>query len=123
MKGKVIRKPDFIIIGIAVIAALALLYFQRTGEGHRIARVTVDSKLIEEIDLDTQTEKTVIKPDSDFDVVIVAENGEIYFESSACRDKICVKTGHLSKKGDTAVCLPAKTVVSISGGELDALTY
>ncbi len=123
MKGKIIRKTDFLIVGVAVIAALCLLYFQRAGDGHRIARVTVNSELVEEIDLDTQIEKTVIRPETDYDVVIIAENGEIYFESSSCRDKICVKTGRLSKKGDTAVCLPAKTVVSISGGEVDALTY
>ena len=54
---------------------------------------------------------------------IVVEKGKIYFKSSECTDKLCVSCGKLEKKGDTAVCLPSKTVVTVIGSDLDAVTY
>ncbi len=48
-------------------------------------------------------------------VVIAAENGEAWFESSGCPDQICVRSGRLSKTGETAACLPAGVVLRIEG--------
>ncbi len=123
MKNKIIRRGDIILALAALAAALILLIFQRTSSGGRVAVVTVNSEVIARINLDELSERTVIKTDTEPSAVIVAENGEIYFESSGCKDKICVKTGRLTHKGDTAVCLPARAVVSISGSDVDAITY
>jgi hypothetical protein len=34
-----------------------------------------------------------------------------------CPDKLCEKTGKISKNGETIVCLPHRVVVEIQGGE------
>ena len=123
MKNKPLKKADiFIILGVAA-AAVLFIFLRSARQERRIAVITVDSAVTHRIDLDEVKEKITIKPDTDPEVVIAAENGEIYFESSGCRDKICVKSGRLTKAGDIAVCLPAKTVVSISGSGPDAVTY
>ena len=56
---------------------------------------------------------------------IAAENGEIWVESSPCKDKICMRTGKLCRAGESAVCVPLKTVVSIKGTteNIDVITY
>lgn len=46
---------------------------------------------------------------------VVIDNGEVYMENADCPDKICVKTGHISKAGETIVCLPHKVVIEIKG--------
>ncbi len=123
MKSTLFRKYDFLIIA-AVLALSALVIFTRAHDsGGRVAVVSVNSEVICEIDLDSAKGREVITPETEPEVTIVAENGEIFFENSQCRDKICVKSGRLSKAGDIAVCLPAKTVVSITGSGPDAVTY
>ena len=50
---------------------------------------------------------------------------EIWVESSPCKDKICMRTGKLCRAGESAVCVPLKTVVSIKGTteNIDVITY
>ena len=88
-----------------------------------VAVITVDGVTVETVNLASVREKITIKPDAEINVEIVAENGEIRFESAECKDKLCVNTGSLKKGGDTAVCLPAKTVITVEGSDVDAVVY
>ena len=59
--------------------------------------------------------------------VIQVERGRIRYLSAECPDGLCVKSGWLSQPGDTAACLPARTVIAIEGirpaGGVDVQTY
>lgn len=45
-------------------------------------------------------------------------------ENSACPDKLCVNCGKLTRAGETAICLPARVTLRLSGGNgIDAATY
>lgn len=45
------------------------------------------------------------------------------FVSSPCPDQVCVRTGLCSRAGDTAVCLPQRVSIRITGdGCADAMT-
>ena len=45
------------------------------------------------------------------------------FVSSPCPDQVCVKAGLLTRAGETAVCLPQRVSVRITGGAgTDAVT-
>lgn len=44
--------------------------------------------------------------------------------ASGCPDQVCVRTGKITRTGETAVCLPAGVSVRLTGGEgADAATY
>ena len=52
----------------------------------------------------------------DGETVLVADlsrDGAIAFVDATCPDKICEKAGALSRVGETAACLPRKTVVTV----------
>ena len=85
--------------------------------------ISVDGETVKTVDLANIKEKFTFIPATDPRVVITAENGEIRFESAECEDKLCVACGNLSKHGDTAVCLPSKTVITITGSDVDAVVY
>ena len=119
---KLLNKLDIFIIVLVILVFSSILFIQKSEDGVRIAEISVNGEVIERINLD-DGEKKVIIPDTSPGMVIVSQGGEIYFESADCRDKICVKSGRLRRRGDTAVCLPAKTVITVSGGEFDAVTY
>ena len=43
---------------------------------------------------------------------------------SGCRDQVCVRTGLITRAGESALCLPAKVSVRLTGGSGgDAQTY
>ncbi len=48
-------------------------------------------------------------------VVISIENGAAFVKTADCPDHVCVKTGRLSRGGQTAVCLPAGVMLTVEG--------
>lgn len=123
MKTKLFRKGDIAVILIILIVAAAFYFFRLSDSDKLEAVITVNGETVETIDLSAEKEKRLIRLNTDPEVIIAAENGAVYFEESGCSDKLCVLCGKLTKKGDTAVCLPAKTVVTVKGADVDAMTY
>ena len=123
MKNKLFRKTDLIIILAVALAALAFILWQRSGETPLTAEISVNGETVMSVDLSKVSDRVEIRPEGADDVLIVAENGKIRFAYSPCPDKLCVRQGELYRKGDTAVCLPEKTVITVRGAQLDAVTY
>lgn len=48
---------------------------------------------------------------------VVIENGEVLMEEADCPDKLCISQGKISRTGQTIICLPNKTMVTIKGGK------
>lgn len=124
MTKKFIGKADFIIIAIIIIISVAFILFSKLSGGNKVvAEVSQNGEIVKTIDLSAVSEPYEITLDKA--VILVEENG-ISFESAECPDKLCVKCGVLSKKGDIAVCIPTKTVIRIVGSdksEIDAISY
>ncbi len=122
MNIKLIKKGDILLVAaIAVIAGIFFLWQSLNNES-LTAVVTVDGEVVQTVNLSAKEEKIII-PDTQPKVKIVAENGKIRFDYAECEDKLCVSCGNLEKKGDTAVCLPSKTVITVAGSDVDAVTY
>ena len=122
MNIKLIKKGDILIVAAVVIIAGLFMLWQSINKNNLTAVITVDGEIIQTVNLSAK-EEAVIIPDTEPEVKIVAENGYIFFESAECEDKLCVSCGKLEKKGDTAVCLPSKTVTTVAGSDVDAVTY
>lgn len=123
MKTKLFRKGDIAVILVILVTAAAFRLYQTKQSDKLEAVITVDGKTVETIDLSAVDGKRTIELDTAPKVVIAVEKGAIYFEEAECDDKLCINCGKLSRKGDTAVCLPAKTVVTVSGSDVDVMTY
>ncbi len=107
---KLFTKIDLIIIAVVLTLGVALLLFRPSNNG-KTAKIYVDGKEYKTISLENN-EYLETKVNN---VVIIAEKGEIYIKSSTCPDKICVGAAHLSKKGQSAVCVPNRVSVEILG--------
>ena len=123
MNLKFIKKGDIIIVAVILLAAAGFAFWSNSKTESVQAVITVDGETVKTVDLANIKEKFTFIPATDPRVVITAENGEIRFESAECEDKLCVACGNLSKHGDTAVCLPSKTVITITGSDVDAVVY
>ena len=78
--------------------------------------VKVDGNIVYMLSLDKNASVTVEGYQGGSNTVVI-ENGTVYMKDADCPDKLCEKTGKISKNGETIVCLPHRVVVEIQGGE------
>ena len=86
------------------------------------AQITYDGQPVRIVSLNQDGEFAL---EQDPTVRFQVRGGAISFVDATCPDKICQRTGFLSRVGETAACLPRKTVVTViaapKGEELDAV--
>ena len=122
---KWISKTDGIVLGILVLFAAGFLLWRAVAAqpGMR-AVVTVDGEAVLQIDLQSAEDAQSYTLQNG--VQLVAENHTVRFAESDCPDGICVETGALRKVGESAACVPNRTVVTVVGGEprdVDVIAY
>lgn len=117
MKNKMPLKAGDFVICAAIIAFacgiwihLALMQTDQTyGE------IWIDGEQYRQIKLNDQTDETIELDGKKGKVVIRAEGKSIWFEDADCPDHTCIKTGKISKVGQSAVCLPNRVMLKITG--------
>lgn len=90
-----------IFAGLALVLIGALLLRPKTSG---LAGIYRDGALIETVDL--RKERTIVLDGAAGGAVAAVKDGEIYMESAACPDQICVEHGPLRPGGTPIVCLP-----------------
>lgn len=114
-----------IVLCLLALSRALYLYAARGGGGAR-AEVAVDGEVVALLSLG---ENMVYSPPGMRAVRIAVRDGSVGFVASDCPDKVCVHSGFLSLRGQSAVCLPNRVVVRVSAGEaargqtLDSITY
>lgn len=124
-----LKKGDLIlIVCILVIAGLVLAWntiLAASNNEYLIAVITQDGKTITKIDLSVVKKPEYVYINTGIKQVILAEKARIRFLESECPDKICLRTGWLTKAGHKAVCVPSKTMITIVGDskQIDSISY
>lgn len=124
---KLFERNDLLIIIAVCVVTIILLIPRFFGNEKLTAEISVDGKIIKEIDLDNVEDIIQFASGTEPAVTITAEKGKICVSDAECADKLCQKKGWLTSDGDMAVCLPAKVVVSVKGSNAknapDVITY
>lgn len=113
-----LKKGDKVIFSVIAVFFLAITiytFFYRNTSEITAAVIEIDGKLYKRIQLseDMPKEKIHIKLDEKKEFQITIENGKVWMDHSTCPNQICVKTGAISKKGESIICLPYKTAIYI----------
>lgn len=106
---KMFSRWDFILLSFVVIVVMLILLVNFLPKQGEEAQIYLDGKLYRTVSL---SHDMTIQLNHG---TIVVENGFIYIKDVDCEDKICEKTGKISKKGESIVCLPNKIVIKIIG--------
>lgn len=100
------------------ISAVFSLFVFAQKENAKTARVFIDGELYREISLELYSEYNI-----DGRLTLTVDANGIRVSHSDCPDRICEKTGYISKSGQSIVCLPNGVSVTLSGeGEADVVT-
>lgn len=124
------KKGDIIIytaiLAIILVSSIGVYYYRFDDKNDKkVAIIKQDNVVIEKVFIDDLNELKEIKIFGNDNVIIHAEKGRIRFYKSDCPDRICVNSGWISKRGETAVCLPYKIIIKIEGvdDEVDIITH
>lgn len=119
------RRGDKILI-IIILFAIALGYGIRWYNDYKyrnsesIVSIEIDGKLYKSFDLKKAKDEVILLPLKDDEHSEVEfKQGKVRIKYADCPDKICVKTGWISKPGEMIVCIPYKVVIRISGQRQD----
>lgn len=110
-----IKKGDVILIASLALLCISLFLIPVFSQGKAaVADVWQHGEKIKEIDLSTVEESYEMSVGG---CILLVQRGSIRFLDADCPDKLCVRSGTLSKNGDTAACVPNKVVVIIENKE------
>lgn len=109
-----LTRGDKILIAVILISGLFSLYgvnlLKKSGT---LVQVEVAGEVTHILDLNENQTIEVIGPIGATTLKI--EAGKAWVNYSDCPEKVCVKTGKISRAGDLIVCVPNKVVVTILG--------
>ena len=125
---KLFKKADIILIVFLCLLCAVTLLPRFFSSGKLTAVIYEGGKITHRIDLGQVHESYTIELTNPPSSTVKVEHNSIRYLTAACPDKLCVKAGLLTHRGDTAACLPQKTVIVVEGGskdenEPDVITY
>lgn len=104
-----------LILSLVLIAAILSIILALTSRDGGYIKVEINGKEIARYSLDEDGEYPIGEGN-----VLAIEDGEAYMKYADCPDGTCVRTGRISKRGQTIICLPNKVAVTVvddgSGG-------
>ena len=117
-----LRKKDLAVIGALLLLAdscwLAYRLSYRPPEKQNLAVIMVDGQEVMRLNLLEEKDRIFsLEEDYGVPVSFQIENHKIRFIQVTCPDHICENAGFLSMEGQSAVCMPNRTSLSIYGEE------
>ena len=110
------RRGDILLVTLVVAAALILWVLPRlaSGRGAQVV-VSVDGTELMRLPL---TGETAIERDIDTGYgqnTLIIHDGVCQVTEADCPDRLCVRQGSISRRGESIVCLPHRLIVTIEG--------
>lgn len=116
-KSKLLRPWDALLIGLAVVFALAFLFLLPQGNGD-IVEIAVDGKVLHRLPLHEDRHIEIAAGEGRNTVVI--SGGKVHIIDADCPDRLC-EHGEIHVGGQSIVCLPHALVVRIVTDQLDGV--
>jgi hypothetical protein len=113
-RSRVRIKALDVLIFLAALILIGLIAFRTYVSGQGTQEITISGSQDQWI-FPLDGEATVSVPGPLGDTVVEIGDGAVEVLSSPCSEKICIKTGRISKPGQWIACLPNKVFIVIRG--------
>lgn len=128
MNKKYILCPgDFVIFALVLLLAgvVAAPFFLSPGDAMYV-EIRQDQALIQRVRLTEDThEEIIVRAPGGGQNTVEIDGKRVRVTAGDCYDQVCVRTGWLTRAGQSAVCLPNRLIVKLTGQtgqeEVDAI--
>jgi hypothetical protein len=102
--------PDIIIMSLILALAAVLFVFSTGGEAGSSLKITTPDGVV------YLTRSCEYKIESNgYELTVIFAGGEAYIENSTCPGHDCVRSGRISKLGQSIICLPSRVSLELVG--------
>ena len=107
-------RADVLLLAVLAVLSFLPLALRPGGAPLRTAVLTVDGEVRREIPLTTHRGRETLTVETDAGSNTVTIDGNTIAVTDAdCPDRICVKTGAISRRGEVIACLPHRLLIEI----------
>ena len=100
------KKWDFIVVGLLIaVAAVGFVLIRLFSAPSVTVTISQNNKIVYEGKIDEDKEICLQNN------TVIIQNGEVFMESSNCKNQICVKHKKISRSGESIICLPNKVII------------
>lgn len=114
-------RVDRVVLALLTLAGIALsvwVYFPTEGPASRL-EVRQNGRLVMTLPLDTDTEESVKDENGGFNQFRIRDGAAAMLDAD-CGDRTCLRTGSISRTGESIVCLPHRLVLQITSSDSPA---
>lgn len=113
---RLFRRAEVITLALALAVIAAYFLWSRADRPSGVAHVSIGGREVMAVELAKAPDQVIDLAEWDVPAKLEIVGGKIRFVDVACPDHICEKTGFAYFDGQTAVCMPNRTAVTIVGG-------
>ena len=113
---KLLNVKDLLIIALLLGLAFGAILLRRTDSKASWAVITLDGAVVDRIPI--EAEGSYVFPDIP-GMTFTVSDGAVSVTESGCKDKVCVRTGAVSHRGEAVICVPNRVAVTVEGSERD----
>jgi hypothetical protein len=106
------KRDVWLLAGLLLLALAGFLFFKQSGQPAKTARIALDGQVVMTVSLEKDGEFAL---EQNPHIRFAVRDGAIAFTASDCPDRLCVRSGYLSRSGQTAACLPRRVSLSVEG--------
>lgn len=104
---------------VALAAASALTVWPGRDSGSLTAVVTADGQELDRFAPAELAAGPRTYTHNSYTLTVTAEDGGLQVSEADCPTQDCVHTGAISRSGQSIVCLPARIIIQLTGGQAD----
>ena len=104
---------------VALAAASALTVWPVRDSGSLTAVVTADGEELDRFAPADLAADPRTYTHNGYTLTVTAEDGGLRVSEADCPTQDCVHTGAISRSGQSIVCLPARIIIQLTGGQAD----
>ena len=125
MKRSPELKPNFwdgiVVLAVIALAAAAALTVWQSGpeSGTLMVVVSADGQEIDRFAPADLAADPRTYTHNGYTLTVTAEDGGLRVSEADCPTQDCVHTGAISRSGQSIVCLPARIIIQLTGGQAD----
>ena len=121
MSRRIVTRADLILLLCLLVIVLTLWLVLLPREEGDTVSVYVGDTLCAEFSLSESVDGYTVTTEKG-SLSLTLRDGEAWVTHADCPDAVCVRTGRISKKGESIVCAPLGVCVTVEGGTLDGVT-
>ena len=122
MTRRAFRWADLFVLAAVLLLGLFAFLFLRTRGAADAVHIYVGGELYDTISLKNPPEEVYTVSTENGALSLTFRDGGVAVLHSDCPDGVCVRTGLVTRKGESIVCVPLGVTVTTGEGLLDGVT-